>query len=687
MRYNILEHAGMAEMKTKHPDWVWNRSDTHVVLGVPGSLDALKTPVEPGNSFSPGPGSYGVSPWVYVDGILHAPEEKPIEELDWSFAEGHLPVLCSTWHAGDIEVSTRIFTDGELENNCIKDYFRVCLANHTDQAKTFKFYLAIRSFGAAGGPITSLRYDADKVYINDAPLLLAVKPASQFGAVSYEAEQTDISSYARKGILPGTSSVSDSSSWASGALEYQVSLEPRQDICLDFVCHLHANHWMLNWQAPLENNMDIDAIETNFLASWRERLSIKLDLPDKRFTDAFQSQLVHLSMFTVHDSPRISPISYPLWWLRDGAYLVNALEKGGFHNFCEQACRGIAGKRAFGGFGSEGDAPGDIIWMMSEHYLLTKDKSFLMDMYPTIRESADLLIEMRHTDKPVKILTEFCVPYLSLEPNMDMLCIPAKDGLIMGRMDLHFPIIWVNSFAYLGLTRAAMCARELGLDDTKYREEAAALKDAILKKSQEIFGENDRDVNCAFWPTAWASKDDEFIAGKFDEFWNTVRYPNGEYAPEPLWTYFEAGQAHNNILRGQRGRAWVSIESFLANHTAPGLYTYHEGSMDENSFLLWQRTRGWDDINFITPHGWTAAELFLLLRDCLVYEENGAVIIGSGIPESWLESDFSVGNIPTFCGNLSFKYTAADKTLRVQTEDGVDVRHELPGVGITLKLG
>ena len=51
MKYKMLEHASMAEMKEKHPDWIWNRSDTHVILGVPGTLDAFKTPVEPGDVY------------------------------------------------------------------------------------------------------------------------------------------------------------------------------------------------------------------------------------------------------------------------------------------------------------------------------------------------------------------------------------------------------------------------------------------------------------------------------------------------------------------------------------------------------------------------------------------------------------------------------------------------------------
>lgn len=160
-----------------------------------------------------------------------------------------------------------------------------------------------------------------------------------------------------------------------------------------------------------------------------------------------------------------------------------------------------------------------------------------------------------------------------------------------------------------------------------------------------------------------------------------VRCPEGKYSPEPLWTYFEAGQAHNYLLMGRRDRAWVLIEMFLSHHIAPGLYTYSEGHEDENSCLQWQRTRGWDKIRFVTPHGWTAAELFLLLRDCLAREVNQSLVIGSGIPEAWLKQSFSIKNLPTYFGRLSYSYDPGTATVKVSCERPPQegVRSDFPG--------
>ena len=706
--YDLFEHAVLRKMKEKHPDWIWNRSDTHIILGVPGTIDGLRTPVEPGNSFSPGPGSYGVSTWVYHKGVLHAPETKPLEDLDWSFVDGHIPIVCAKWEAAGVYVTSRLFTTGDVDSSDIRDYFAVELKNTLEETIEFSFYLVIRSVGAAGGPIRSLSYDKDNVVINDTPLLLTLEDPNGFGAVSYEASGKDISCFLKSGSLPADARAKDSSawtkvsqykhdmsagkksdntSWVSGALEYKVTLAPGEKKDLYFICHVQAGHWMLDWLPALERPSGcakefFEKEESKYKALWAERFSIDLKTPDVRFTDAFYCQIAHLYMFSVHNLPRISSISYPLWWLRDGSYAVTALDKAGLHDFSKDACLYVKDKVCFGGFGSEADGPGQLIWIISEHFLLTKDVAFLQEMWSTIEKNADFIEKMMNATGPVRVLTEHITPYLVLEPNMDIPAIASQDGLIVGRMDNHFPLIWVNLFSWLGLTRAAICASALDMIEVsqKYQALADKLSEAVGKKAKEIFGDNDRDVNIAFWPSGWADKNDVFLNEKFDEFWDTIRLPGGVHCPEPLWTYFEAGQAHNELLRGRRDLAWISIEHFLSTHTAPGLYTYHEGECDENTSVQWQRLRGWDEIRYVTPHGWTAAELFHLLRDCLIREEGDELVIGSGIPESWLSSDFHVRNISTYFGKVSFEYSAASRTLTVDTANSeTPVRHELLG--------
>jgi hypothetical protein len=667
----MLEHERLVAMRAKHPEWLWHRSDTHVMLGVPRSHESLKTVVEPGNSFSPGVGSFGVSTWVYAHraGRLYAPEQMPLEELHWRFLDGHLPVLISTWRAGAVEVESRLLADGDADLCDVKDFFSVAL--RSEAGAEVSLYLVVRSFGPAGGPVTHLALGDDGllVEVNHFPLLYAEDPLDGFGAVSYAQTGEDVGGFLQRGALPPAQAVEDDSTWASGALEYRVRLEPGAARTLHFVLPVKANDPFLTWLERPRRPLRVAEVERDFAARWREGLVIELEVPDERFRDAFYTQLAHLSMFTVHDAPRICPVSYPVWWLRDGAYVVTALDRGGFHEFADRACRAIMHRDAFGGFGAEGDGPGEALWMLAERYLLSRDGAYLREAYPHLRRKAELLLEMRRAERPMRRHAEHIVPKYALCPWNDLLCLPPREGLIMGRMDGHYPIFWVNGFAYAGLLRAARCARALGeiADAERYEAEAAEVRAAMLRAAEAEFGGNERDLASALWPTGWATGFDETVVTKFAEHWERVRCPGGRYAPEPLWTYFEAAQAHNRLLLGERENAWASIEHFLTHHAAPGLYTYHEGEGDENSFLLWQHVRGWDRIGCVTPHGWTASELFHLLRDCLVYEQDEELVIGAGVPESWLRSGrhFGIAHAPSHFGEVSWRYDPAEKTVHV----------------------
>jgi hypothetical protein len=168
----------------------------------------------------------------------------------------------------------------------------------------------------------------------------------------------------------------------------------------------------------------------------------------------------------------------------------------------------------------------------------------------------------------------------------------------------------------------------------------------------------------------------------FNKWWNGTRCPGGVYSPERLWTYFPVGEAHNYLLLGERERAWQTIEWYFANQSAPGTYGWPEGERDENSvLLLWQQTRGWDRIRFVTPTGWTLSEMFLLLRDCLVREEGDALVLGLGVPATWLEQPFAVHDLPTHFGRVSYQYDPHKRVLAVSVERPVDggIRSAFPG--------
>lgn len=664
-------------MRRLHPNWIWPRGDAHIVLGVPGSLDALKTFAEPGNSFSPGVRSFGVSLWVYdrISGRLHAPELLPAGELRWRFRDGWIPVLHSTWLAGTVEVESRLSVEGDAEASRVTDTFAAALRNTGGEDADISVYLVIRSVGPAGGPVSSLGLaeDGNAVEVNGHKLVYAERAPDGWGCVSYAAAGRDISEYLQEGSLPEAPRVTDASTWASGAMEYRLLLKPGEQAELAWVFPVHAQHPLLKWAEPLDLTTSAAEREQRCVEYWQRTLcAVQLQVPDPRFREAFYAQLVHMWTATVRGDVRISTVHYPLWWLRDGAYILNALDKGGFTEFAERACERIAPRDAFGGFGAEADGPGQGIWAITEHYRLTRDLGWLDRMYPHLKRKAELIMEMRRTQKPMKLFSEFCTLDALLNPGVDVLCLPAEEGLVNGRMDWHFPIIWVNCWLLDAVRRVRQAAEALGhgADVRRYSDEFREYTEAFRRVLPKRFGENERDFCCVLWPTRSVPPTHPVVSRAFRRWWKEHRCPGDQYRPEPLWTYFEVAQAHNYLLLGDRERAWATIEHFLTDHAAPGLYAYHEGEGDENSFGLWDRIRGWNPVPKVMPHGWTSAELFLLLRDCMVYENYNHLVIGAGVPQSWMAdgSEFGIGGAPTYFGRASWEVSVSAGTVRMRIE-------------------
>jgi hypothetical protein len=676
-----LDHDGLVAQKATHPDWIWNRSDTHVILGVPESPESFKTIVEPGNSFSPGFRSYSVSTWVTVDGRVFAPEELDLTELRWRYVDGYIPVLESTWRAGAIEVRSSVFTDGDPQRRDIRTNLEATVANLADHQKVIDLHFVIRSFGPAGAPITAISVGGRDVSVNGQIALSVDRVPDRVQLVSYAETRSDIGNVLRSGGSALGESVSDPTGWASGSLDYRIRLEPGAVETRSLTSFVHANDPLLTWMhrpggLPFES-VDRDA----FIHKWEQLVPMVLDLPDRRYGEAMKAQIAYLTMSTVGSQPRISPISYPLWWLRDGAYVLTAMEKGGLGEWVDRAVRQVAPRPPFGGFGAEGDGAAHIIWLISEHFLMTGDEEFLREFYPEIERNVAIIIDMLEAVEPIFGGTEIRTPEMMFAPQADLMCAPASDGLIVGRMDLHFPIIWINGWAHFALGRAAMCSTALGRDNANTVKRQAELLRALDRYKLAHFGENDRDLGSCLWPTGWAKADDPVIRAGFEKFWAETRFREGSYYAEPEWTYFEAAQAHNYAFLGERDKSWVTFEMFLTTHTAPGLFTSFEGTGDENSSLQWQRTRGWDNIRFVTPHGWTAAELFLALRDGLLRETpDGQLIIGTAVPNHWMESNFSARKLPSHFGLVDIEYIAATRELRVHVERGAPrIVSELPG--------
>ncbi|MEZ0264368.1 MAG: hypothetical protein ACAI43_06550, partial [Phycisphaerae bacterium] len=138
------------------------------------------------------------------------------------------------------------------------------------------------------------------------------------------------------------------------------------------------------------------------------------------------------------------------------------------------------------------------------------------------------------------------------------------------------------------------------------------------------------------------------------------------------WRYFSLARAHQALLAGNRETAHKTIASHLdhahitggaaykAGEPARGFFAFDEGGKsgsagwrDKDGKALLSTTWNGD---VAMPHGWSIAELHLLIRDALAYEDNGRLVLLAGIPPEWFDKPMKIENLPTHFGPLSLSY-------------------------------
>jgi hypothetical protein len=707
----------MASLETleklkEHPEWIAPRSDIRVFLGEPGAPEATKTTVEPGNVFSPGMLTYGVTWWLRFpeSGDFFATETAPLEALKWSFEEGYLPVIHCNTSTNGLDVRHTLFQDGNCAEFTEAVSARLGLSNNGHTTKTVQVFIAMRSIGPAGGPLTHLSITEDqrgfyKTKSSMTNLLTDRTPDAAGCGVG------DPSPLAMKGQVPSENTVKDPAGWAFGLQRYDLTLKAGESWTVHIDCSQQGGrYWdyIKNTGVPPRPEA-FDERCTAVLADWRARFeNISIDVPDEDFRNSFFAGIQHLLIATVGDQAHIAALAYPLVWLRDGVYIMRALDQAGFHDIARKATEYCVRNDFFGGFGAEGDAPGEGIWALVSHYHITQDKNWLEKVYPAIRRKCEWLFKMRRTDKPIQVVTDNPVlAFFQGDRFLGIICVAARDGIIRGTMDMGvtYSAGFVNHWALCGLRSAAYAATEMGYlaDAAAYNAEADELQACLEKyiKNNPDYFSHERTANSLLWPThAWENKPG-FVEEPFNAWWAKNRgSAESDYLPELYWLYFEFAQAHNALLLGQRERAWRVVEYRLKNQDLPGLYGWREGKdgvgMENviNGVTLFRQLRGCQKYESVTPHGWSQAELWLLQRAMLVEEYQNKLLLFAGVPDHWLKPGAHIGfeKLPTWFGKVSasLNVSADGKTAQITICDvapGTQIRVLLPGNQVEVNSG
>lgn len=616
------------------PDDPWPRGEGHVILSIPGSREAGYH--EPGGSFSPGVGSFGVSIWVLEQGKLSS----------------GLPgwILKTTSDAIPLNQVRQqfVWTEGEPSPAIATrtPYYEAAWSHPKPGVWTLKLrrtapvalMLAVRGAGPAAGPVNSLLWRDGRLEVNSR-WKLNLTPAP-------------------KDIYMGDERMSR---WITEGSEFPARV--RAGWAYARVDLSNGSEWELRIEDPTPAH--VFALEG---AGTRAKLA--LDLPDSAFVESLHAQVAHLMMGVLDWQARAGdPLNYPYPWLRDGAYIVTALARAGQMEAAKKLASYFAGHDFFGGFGPEADAPGLSLWAIEETASRARDLKFDAWLWPHVRRKAEFILEMAATTAPLHRPADCpIVPAHAVRSDITLVAEPPRNGLIVGRMDHHRPLLFINAVSYRGLLSAASLAARVSrhAEAKRWRAAAARLKTAWEKGLGTAEAGNERTLISGLWPTGIAVSSKQRFEKALEDRWNKVRTSGGGFHKTPLWTYFEVATAHQWLMLGRPDRAWSTLEWFRNHQSSPGLYTWWEGEGEENSFGMWEQMRGWAAPKHVTPHYWTAAEMLLLQLDMLAAEDpEGRVIVGAGVPPGWLQTPLKVSGLTLSGGKLDWNWDG--KQLRVRT--------------------
>jgi hypothetical protein len=494
--------------------------------------------------------------------------------------------------------------------------------------------VVVRSVGPAGGPVRSLRWTGTDLRVNDR-WQVTVTPAPLGVHLGDERAGWKGSGDA------APSDWADDAGWGFARL----ALSPHHPLTLD----------VRDTRAP-QHRPVLPPV----------RGDLRLDLPDPAFTESLLAQRDHLLMGLVGREARPGdPIAYAAPWLRDSAYVVVALAHAGELAVARSLSESLARHDYFGGAGPEADSCGLAIWALEEVAIRVDDRAYDRVLWPDVRRKAECIEALLSARGPVRqAIHGPLMPQIRRDPDAMLVADAARDGLIVGRMDAHRPVLYVNAVAYRGLRDAARLAERLGEAEAgrRWRTRAATLQEAWERALARRRLGNSRTFIAGLWPSGIADRSRATYEHALEERWRNGRDAAGGLLARPDWTYFEVAETHQWLRLGRIDRVQASLGWFWDHQTSPGLFTWWEAGAGEaaDPWGRWPHVRGWVRPPYVSPHYWTAAEMALLQMDMLAYagEADGRseIVLGAGVPAQWLKDPLEVKGLSLPHGPLDWHW-------------------------------
>ena len=653
----------------------------HIPIGIPNTLDTLKTFVESEGNFSPGVGSYGIYFWIYdpETKILTAPTMKHVQCQHGLYGNGYL-IPWIVWNYKDVEARIEI-----CENKCKSpdgDTFivgaKVQLNNFGDK-KTISLYAALRSLGAAGGSVTKIDVSEDgcALMVDDYTAIIAEIKPDVIGVVSSDS----IGEFALAGEMPSDKTAYSENGDCSGAMRFDLTIDKTKKT-LGFICpvlpgrYAVRHKWTDFGQGALVDTAELNSPENGILQPdpgleyykqihvselfnetvgyWQKLLNhVKINLPDPRWEQGMIAMLSHAGISMNEGAPDVAVVNYNVF-NRDGMYVANMMQKSGLFDLAKQAVGYFLSHPFNGRAFPEADNPGQILWILGQQCLFTRDIEWLKRVYPSVQKLCAMIKYYRTTPEP------HWVDMDSLEFG-ESLPLKKRRELKSGSCDGYHPE-YTEAFDIAGLRISAILAEAMGRSDDS--AEWIRLADEFFHIYDERFRLN-LGKDYGSYSVLWPCRLYQYESGMAYEQFKDIGAKKSQ-----SWRYFPLATAHQGLLAENREAGYGTVALHLDEEQMRGWYAFDEGGGSSSGG--WHRVRtNWArsvdqpgaNLSVAMPHGWAISELWLLMRDCLMFEDdNDRVVLLAGISPDWFrhQDGIEIIGLETYYGTCSFSWVITD---------------------------
>lgn len=619
--------------------------------------------VDPRGLLTPWLDGWSLDVWIEIDGKLFVPSRMFDGVVAQSLHE-NLPIVVTRFRAGDVLVIVEALAHEDGGREWVVE--NIAVENQVYAPRQATLYIAVRPFNPEGvSLVKDLEFRTTQtqttILVNHS--LGAIIPPPN-AIASSTLERGDAAHSLSK--MNGITRVQDGSGLATAAAAYHLDLPPNGRKTLSLIAPMQSDQIgeddkeFVTQFPSLDSTIDFRA---RAISTWREELAsgMHVRLPDQQLQDAFEANKAFLLIFHDGDSITPGPLTYHQFWFRDAAYMLNALDKLGYHDESRAVLEKISRRLQKDGYlrATEGewDSNGAAIWAMVEHARLCGDNDLLMKNYWSLLRMASWIHSKRQTTKK-----NAKSPHYGLLP-------PGPSAEHLGPSDYFY---WDDFWGLVGLREAARAAEMLvqSNDANKLRENFESFlvdvntslaantarlgRTAIPASPYRRLDAGMIGSLAACYPLRLFDPNNPHITDTVDALkeiaWMEDAYFN-RVGHAALGTYLSLHVAQCLLLQ-RNPEAWRTIR-WVANHASP-TFTWAEAIHPAT------RRGGMGDGH----HGWAAADFVLAVRNALLFEEDDHLVVTPILPREWTAetSVIKVDNAATYFGNVNLTIAFGERT-------------------------